>query len=200
MLHLQRTTSLEHFLKFWSHYLENWRTYEFVNRFGTASTVHMLEKHWTRTVQSSRVGCSRRVHRIVYVSVKKGNIMVNILLLKLSSLIFVTYISSCVSAYTIYVGWVLVATASELCQKYIYSWKRGWKDFLVYVLAMEFMLSFDKMQNTSPLMCTQFEIWGQSILKINQAFHTVRIVLYIRCSGPVVEDLKVNMLQSTTRS
>ena len=40
----------------------------------------------------------------------------------------------------------------------------------------------------------------QSILKVIQAFHTVRIDLYIGCSGPVVECLnKVNMLQSTTR-
>ena len=36
-------------------------------------------------------------------------------------------------------------------------------------------------------------------MKVIQAFHTVRIVLYIRCSGPVVECLnKINMLQSAT--
>ena len=57
---------------------------------------------------------------------------------------------------------------------------------------LEFMLNFDKMQNT--LMYTKFEILGQSILKVIQAFHTVRIVLYIGCSGPVVECLnKINM-------
>ena len=39
----------------------------------------MLENHCTRTAQSSRVGCSRRVHRIVYLAVKKGNVLVNIL-------------------------------------------------------------------------------------------------------------------------
>ena len=50
------------------------------------------------------------------------------------------------------------------------------------------MLTFDKMQNTSPLMCTKFKISGQSILKVIQAFHTVLIVLYIGCSGQVVED------------
>ena len=62
-------------------------------------------------------------------------------------------------------------------------------------------LVFDpRQQNTSPLMCTKFEIWRQSILKVIQAFHTVRIVLYIRCSGPVVECLnKINMLLSTTQ-
>ena len=44
-------------------------------------------------------------------------------------------------------------------------------------------------------MCSKFEILGQSILKVIQASYNVRIVLYIRCSGPVVEDLnKLNML------
>ena len=46
---------------------------------------------------------------------------------------------------------------------------------------------------------SKFEIWGQSILEVIQAFHTVRIVLHIRCSGPVVKCLnKINMNQSTT--
>ena len=68
----------------------------------------------------------------------------------------------------------------------------------ILVNALEFMLTFDKMQNTSPLMCTKFEIWGKSILKVIQAFHTIRTVLYI---GSVVEYLnKINMLQSTTWS
>ena len=40
----------------------------------------------------------------------------------------------------------------------------------------------------------------RAFLKVIQAFHTVRIILYIGCSGPVVECLnKINMLQSTTR-
>ena len=58
------------------------------------------------------------------------------------------------------------------------------KEFFAYVL--ECVLTFNKMQNTSPLMCTKLEIWGQSILKVIQAFHTVRIFLYFGCSGPVV--------------
>ena len=37
----------------------------------------------TRTAQSSRFGRNRRVHRILYLAVKKGNILVNILLLKI---------------------------------------------------------------------------------------------------------------------
>ena len=62
------------------------------------------------------------------------------------------------------------------------------------------MLTFDKMQNTNPLMCTKFENLGQNILEVIEAFHTVRIFLYIGCSGPVVECLnKINMKQSTTR-
>ena len=42
-----------------------------------------LENHCTRTAQSSRGGCSRRVHKIVYLAVKKGNILGNILFLKI---------------------------------------------------------------------------------------------------------------------
>ena len=44
--------------------------------------INTPENHCTRTVQSSRVGCNRRVHRICLPSRKKGNILVNILLLK----------------------------------------------------------------------------------------------------------------------
>ena len=42
-----------------------------------------LENHCTRTAQSSRGGCSRRVHKIEYLAVKKGNILFNVLLLKI---------------------------------------------------------------------------------------------------------------------
>ena len=56
------------------------------------------------------------------------------------------------------------------------------------------MLTLDEMQNNSPLMCTKFEILGQNILKVIQAFHTVRIVLYIGYSGLVVKVLdKISM-------
>ena len=72
------------------------------------------------------------------------------------------------------------------------------KEIFAYVL--EFMQTFDNMQNTDPLLCTKFEIVGQGIFDVIQAFHIVRIVLYIGCSGPVVECLnKINMNQSTTR-
>ena len=42
-----------------------------------------LENLCTRTEQSSRVGCSWQVHKIVYMAVKMGTILVNILLLKI---------------------------------------------------------------------------------------------------------------------
>ena len=42
-----------------------------------------LENHCTRTAQSLRGGCSRRVHTIVYLAVEKGNILVNISLLQI---------------------------------------------------------------------------------------------------------------------
>ena len=45
--------------------------------------VFTLENHCTRTAQSSRGGCSRRVHEIVYLADKKCTILVNILLLKI---------------------------------------------------------------------------------------------------------------------
>ena len=70
-----------------------------------------LQNHCTRTALSSPGGCSPQVHKIEYLAVNKGNILVNFLLLKI---------------------------------------------FIDYVL--EFMLTFDKMQNTNPLMCTKFEI------------------------------------------
>ena len=41
------------------------------------------ENHCTRTAKSSCVGYSGRVHRIVYLANKKGNILVDILLLKI---------------------------------------------------------------------------------------------------------------------
>ena len=63
------------------------------------------------------------------------------------------------------------------------------------------MVTLDKVQNISLLVCTKLEIWGQSILKVIKAFYIVRIILYIVCSGSVVECLnKINILQSTTRS
>ena len=42
-----------------------------------------LENHRTRTAQLSRGGCSRRVHKIKYLAVNKGNSLVNFLLLKI---------------------------------------------------------------------------------------------------------------------
>ena len=65
----------------------------------------------------------------------------------------------------------------------------------VFAYVLQFMLTFDKMQNTNPLMCTEFEIWGQSILEDIQA---VRIVLYIGCTGPVVECLYETVNDPTT--
>ena len=50
---------------------------------------------------------------------------------------------------------MIVDTAPELCQKVIFFMKKGIKGIFVYVL--EFMLSLDKMQNISTLMCKTFE-------------------------------------------
>ena len=59
----------------------------------------------------------------------------------------------------------------------------------IFVYVLEVLLTLDKMEITSRLMSTRFEFCGQSILKVNQVFDTVCIVLYIGCSGPVVECL-----------
>ena len=89
-------------------------------------------------------------------------------------------------------------TAPELFQDCDFFLEKRMKEIFAYVLKV--MLTFHKMQNTNPLMCTKFEIRGQSILEVIQAFHTVRIVLYIGCSCPGVECLnKINIKQSTTR-
>ena len=56
----------------------------------------------------------------------------------------------------IVVGSVIVASAPDVCQKYDFFLKKRIKDIFAYVL--EFMLTFDKMQNTSPLMCIKLGI------------------------------------------
>ena len=68
-----------------------------------------------------------------------------------------------------------------------FSWKKRRKEIFAY--GLEFMLTLAKMQNNSTLMWTKIEIWGWSILKVIQAFHTVCIVLCIGRSGPVVGPL-----------
>ena len=66
------------------------------------------------------------------------------------------WIQLCVCLTKSFVGWVIVATVPELCQECDFFLKKRMKEIFVYVL--EFMLTFDKMQNTSPLMFTKFEI------------------------------------------
>ena len=51
---------------------------------------------------------------------------------------------------------MIVATVPELCQKCDIFLKKRMKEMFAYVL--EFMLTFDKKQNTSPLRCIKFEI------------------------------------------
>ena len=81
----------------------------------------------------------------------------------------------------------MVATAPELLLKCDFFLKKRMKELFAYVL--ELMLTLAKMQSNSTLMWKKLEIWGWSILKIIQAFHIVHLVLYIRCSGPVVGSL-----------
>ena len=55
-----------------------------------------------------------------------------------------------------HVALFVVATAPELCQKCDFLLKKRMEEIFAYVL--EFILIFDKMENTNPLMCTKFEI------------------------------------------
>ena len=73
-----------------------------------------------------------------------------------------------------------------MSRRWLFPWERM-KGIYVYVL--EFMLTLDKVQITSHFLYARIETWGQSILKVIQAFHTVSIALYIGCSCPVVEDM-----------
>ena len=61
----------------------------------------------------------------------------------------------------------------------------------IFVYVLEFMLTLDEMQNISILMCKKFKIGGQSILNV---IHSVRIVLYIVCSGPVIGSSTAKLL------
>ena len=54
-----------------------------------------LENHRTRTAQSSSVGCSRLLHRKMYLAVKNGNVVGQFITYeKYSSLIIVVYKSA----------------------------------------------------------------------------------------------------------
>ena len=156
----------------------------------------MLENHCTQTSQSSRGGCSRQVHKIEYLAVNKGNVLVNFLLLKIFNRELLSLINPAVYLLNkFFVGWVIGATAPELCQKCDFFLKKIMKEIFAYVL--EVLLKFYKMQNTNPLMCTKFEIWGQSILEVIQAFHTLHIYRVFWPSSQCLN--KINMKQSTTR-
>ena len=158
-----------------------------------------IENHCTWTAQPWHVSFSRRVHKIVYLAVNKGNILFIFFTSENIHRELLSFINPAVYLLNKkVVGWVIVATAPDVCQKCDFFLKRGWTKCLL--MFWNVCHTFDKFQNTNPLMCTKFDIWGQSILEGIQAFHTVRIDLYIGCSGPVVECWnRINMNQSTTR-
>ena len=56
---------------------------------------------------------------------------------------------------------MIVASAPDLCQNLDFFLKKRMKE--IYASVLEFMLSFDKMQYNSHLMCTEFEIQGQHV-------------------------------------
>ena len=58
-------------------------TFYFFSSTSLMVAIITLENDFTRTAQSSRGGCSRRVQKILFLAVKKDNILVTILLLKI---------------------------------------------------------------------------------------------------------------------
>ena len=66
-----------------------------------------LENHCTQTVQSLRAGCSRQGHKIVYLAVKKGNILPIFYFWKHNLLIRVFWPSDHVVDCNILIFWTL---------------------------------------------------------------------------------------------
>ena len=85
-------------------------------------------------------GCSRQVHKIVYLAVNKGNILVNFYFWKYSSRIIITY-KSVYLFNKIFVGWVVVATEPELCQKCNFFLKNRMKEIFAYMFLNLCLLS-----------------------------------------------------------
>ena len=81
-------------------------------------SIYTLRNKCTRTAHSSCGGCSWRVHKILYIAVKKDNILSIFYFWKCSSPIIITNINPAVYlSIKIFVGWRMVNRAPELCQK-----------------------------------------------------------------------------------
>ena len=100
------------------------------------------------------------MQEIEYLAVNKGNILVSVLLLKIFHRKLLPLINPAVYLLNkIFVSRVIGGTAPErqsYAKNVIFFLKKRMKEICAYVL--EFRLTFDKMQNTNPLMCTKFEI------------------------------------------
>ena len=110
-----------------------------------------LENLCTRTLQSSRGGCSRRVHKTVSQAVKKGNIVVNILLLKIFIANYchlLIQLCICSTRFLRVELWSL--QRHSYAKKYDFILKTSKREIFAYVV--EFMLTLAKMQNYSTLM------------------------------------------------
>ena len=102
----------------------------------------------TQKNRLKQCSCSRRVRKIVYPAIKKGNILVTILLLK----IFFANYFSCVSAEQDLYELSNNRYSARVMPRCDFFPEKRMKGIFVYVL--EVMLTLDKMQNTSPLTCT----------------------------------------------
>ena len=57
---------------------------------------------------------------------------------------------------------------------------------IFFVFILKFMLTLDKTLSSMALMCKSLNSVGRAFFKVIQVFNTVRTVLYIGCSGPMI--------------
>ena len=92
------------------------------------------------------------MHKIVYLAVKKGHILV----IFFASENIHCELLSLINPAVYLLGLSDSPYSARVMPKMCFFLKKRMKEIFAYVL--EFMLTFDKMQNTSPFMCTKFEI------------------------------------------
>ena len=90
------------------------------------------------------------MHKIVYLAVNKGNILVTFLLLKIVIANNYQSINPAVYLFNTFRNNRYSARVVPKCDLFP---EKRMKEIFAYVL--DFMHTFDKMQNTNPLMCTE---------------------------------------------
>ena len=111
-----------------------------------------LYSHVREPLYSNSAVIAWWLHKIEYLAVNKGNILVNVLLVKIfiANLISITYKSSCVSAKQNFCGLSDRRYSTSVMPKCDFFPEK--EDERIFCLC-GIMLTFDKMQNTNHLMC-----------------------------------------------